>query len=90
MTPEQYNPRFSFLLGAYQRYGSGTTFTFANSSGKADLIRTLLCDVGCEYVGWKGWFRGAPTRYIVEFEPIEDLRILFGLSSTCNTTNADV
>jgi hypothetical protein len=85
LKPEEYNPRFSFLLGAYQRYGSENAYTFSNSTGKADLVHTLLCEIGCDYVGWKSWLKGVPIRNVVEFEPTEDLCMLFGLSGSQDT-----
>ncbi len=38
--------KLAYLSGAYQRYGSGSAFVFANAEHKADLIARLLTDVG--------------------------------------------
>jgi hypothetical protein len=74
-----YDTRFSFLLGAYLRYGKEKSLTFANATPKAELVAKLLMDVYCDYVGWKFWQNAVPCLNIVEFEPTDELIHLFGL-----------
>lgn len=74
-----YDERFSYLLGAYQRYGTDTTMRFANATPKAELVARLLREVSCEYVAWKFWQKGAPFINEIEFEPTDDLIDFFGL-----------
>jgi hypothetical protein len=67
--------KLAYLAGAYYRYGEGDSFRFANSSGKADLIRDLLTELGCP--AERSWREGIPYTHWVRFTPTDELRRWF-------------
>ncbi len=77
--PEQADPRFSYLLGVYHRYGKATGFRFANSCEKAALVVSFLIELGCEQITHRMFFKGVPGTNVIEFEPTDDLRLFFGI-----------
>jgi hypothetical protein len=65
------DPRFSYLYGAYLRYGCDEPFQFrlANSSGRVELIKQLLVDVNAKWVSHKFTINTAPVAHDIAFEP---------------------
>ncbi|TCR70707.1 hypothetical protein [Rhizobium sp. BK376] len=72
--------RFSYLLGAYMRYGSGNGFQLANSGHKIDLIITFLERLGAKWVSKVWSVGGAPRIGVIRFGPDEVLARLFGIA----------
>ena len=66
--------RFSYLLGAYERYGKQNTIHLANAEHKAELLRDILVQLGCEDVAWRTHGQGIPWVHVVEFEPTSKIR----------------
>src|SRR5688572_14299860 len=69
--PSEMDPRFSYLYGAYLRYGCDEPFQFrlANSSGRVELIKQLLVDVNAKWVSHKFTINTAPVAHDIAFEP---------------------
>jgi len=80
LNPE-YDARFSYLLGVYQRYGRDRTITFGNATHKAEIVTRLLQELQCPYVAWKMRQDCVPFLHEIEFEPTAELKILFGLET---------
>lgn len=74
--------RFSYLLGAYIRYGRNNTFEFANATQKVDLIVNFLERLGAKWLS-KSWsIGGVPRCTIIQFGPDDVLARLFGIKET--------
>ena len=73
---EELDRRFSYILGAYERYGVGTAVRLANAGSKAELLRDILVEIGCEDVCWRMEAQGAPVLNSIEFVPTVPLRSL--------------
>ena len=69
--PVEMDPRFSYLYGAYLRYGRDEPFEYelANSVGRVRLIKQFLTELDAEWVSHKFWVRTVPTRNQIAFEP---------------------
>jgi len=79
---EPVDSRFSYLLGAYLRYGRKNTFEFANATQKVDLIVDFLERLGAKWLS-KSWsIGGAPCCTIIQFGPDNVLARLFGIKET--------
>jgi hypothetical protein len=64
----------AYLAGAWNRYGRGADFGFANSHDKAALIAELLSHLGCQGVRLETITGGAPNANIVHFEPTAEVK----------------
>lgn len=65
--------KLAYLAGAYFRYGRNSSFSFANSYKKAELVVRLLSDVGCKLPEIKSSEGTIPVNNIVYFEPTNEL-----------------
>ena len=74
LTKNEASERFSYLLGAYIRYGEGNSLVLANATHKAELLRDLLVSIYCPRVSWEIDQRGAPVKNTITFEPTDELR----------------
>ena len=68
------NDKLAYLRGAYRRYGSGQTFTFANARHKATLIAELLIELGCNDVVLDSSKDSIAQTNIVRYVPSEEVR----------------
>ena len=77
--PDEFDPRFSFLLGAYNRFAKKATFRFSNATHKAEIVAKLLREVNCDTVIWTSRQNCVPIQHEIEFVPTEELKSLFAL-----------
>ncbi len=73
--PGDLDARFSYVLGAYERYGDGWSIRLTNADHKAQLLRQLLVELGCDEVVWRSAC-GVPRLQSIEFVPTDALRKL--------------
>jgi hypothetical protein len=78
-SPEGRNSRLSYLLGVYVGNGKRTTINFGNSDHKAELVTSLLKEVGCPYVSWSFDSGYIPNWNKIRFRPSWDLATILGL-----------
>lgn len=69
--PAEVDPRFSYLYGAYLRYGNDEPFQYclANSSGRVELIKQFLVDLDATSVSHSFTVKTLPTKNDIAFEP---------------------
>lgn len=70
---EEVDPRYSYLYGAYIRYGQNSTITLANARSKVRVILQLLEDVECDWIEHRWSLKGAPTMHRIRFGPAPSL-----------------
>lgn len=80
--PPEMDPRFSYLYGAYLRYGCDEPFQFrlANSSGRVEFIKQFLVDVNVRWVSHTFTVNTAPVGHGIAFEPDPILAALIRLA----------
>ncbi|WP_444996284.1 hypothetical protein [Aliikangiella sp. IMCC44359] len=75
---QEMDSRYSYLYGAYIRYGKeGFKYRFANSSHKVKLVMNIIESLESDWVQMRKYLRGAPTTYEIEFGPSEVTKKFF-------------
>jgi len=69
------NSKLSFLAGVYLRFKAGDNLVFANSGRKANLVKDLLIEMGCQIVNFKISPRGHyPAILTLSFIPSQKIK----------------
>lgn len=72
--------RLSYILGAWIRYGKGSSFRFSNSQGKVELVREFLLTMRCPEVAWRTLGDTVPTGHTLKYTPTPVLAAFLGIS----------
>ncbi len=73
---DEFDSRFSYLFGVYQRYGKENIIELANATQKAELVNRLFQEIRCDYVTWTLRQDCVPFYNKIEFALTEELKKL--------------